>query len=105
MAFAVDGDLAYVSNRFQVAAFDLKNGKRLWQTAVGGEHAKTHDWTLTPMKPLIVGDRIFVRRLVKVGPDAIPELVASTVATGTSSGGRVRGCSSFPTPCGSTTVS
>ena len=51
LAFAVDGDMAYVSNRFQVAAFDLKEGRRTWQSGVGGEHARTHDWTLTPMRP------------------------------------------------------
>ena len=69
LAFAVEGDTAYVSNRFQVAAFDLKEGRRTWQSAVGGEHARTHNWTLTPMRPLVVGERLFVRRLVKTGPE------------------------------------
>ncbi len=69
VAFAVDGDTAYVSNRFQVVAFDLKEGRRTWQSGVGGEHARAHDWTLTPMRPLVVGERLYVRRLVKTGPE------------------------------------
>jgi outer membrane protein assembly factor BamB len=69
LAFSVDGEMAYVSNRFQVAAFDLKEGRRTRQSGIGGEHARTHDWTLTAMRPLVVGDRIFTRRLVKTGPE------------------------------------
>jgi outer membrane protein assembly factor BamB len=69
LAEAVDGEMAYVSNRFEVAAFNLKEGKRAWLTGVGGEHARTHDWTLTPMRPTVVGKRIFVRRLVKTNPE------------------------------------
>ncbi|HKD37499.1 MAG TPA: PQQ-binding-like beta-propeller repeat protein, partial [Pirellulales bacterium] len=69
LAVAVDGDTAFVSNRFEVAAFDLKEGKRTWVTGVGGDHAHTHEWTLTPMRPTVVGKRIFVRRLMKLGPE------------------------------------
>ena len=69
LAFTIDGDAAFVSNRFEVAAFDLKEGRRVWQVGVGGEHAHTHDWTLTPMRPTLVGGRMFVRRLVKTGPE------------------------------------
>ncbi|HEY2148439.1 MAG TPA: PQQ-binding-like beta-propeller repeat protein, partial [Pirellulales bacterium] len=69
LVVAVDGDTAFVSNRFEVAAFNLKEGKRSWVTGVGGEHAHTHDWTLTPMRPTVAGKRIFVRRLVKTNPE------------------------------------
>jgi outer membrane protein assembly factor BamB len=69
LAYVVDGRMAYVSNRFQVAAFDLDDGKRIWASGVGGEHARTHDWTLTSMRPVVVGDRLFARRLVKTGPE------------------------------------
>ncbi len=65
IAAASDGDRLYVSNRFEVAAYDLKKPERKWMTGVGGDHAKTHDWTLTPMRPLIVGSRVFCRRLVR----------------------------------------
>ncbi len=69
IASASDGERLYVSNRFQVAAYDLKGRERKWQSGVGGDHAKTHDWTLTPMRPLVVGSRLFCRRLVKAGPE------------------------------------
>lgn len=69
LACAIDGDAAFVSNRFEICAFNLKEGRRVWQVGVGGEHAKTHDWTLTPMRPTVAGSRLYVRRLVKTGPE------------------------------------
>ena len=64
--------MAYVSNRFQVAAFDLKEGRRTWQSGVGGEHARTHDWTLTPMRPLVVGDRLYGAPAQIAGEPTLP---------------------------------
>ena len=58
-------DRLYVSNRFQVSAYEMKSGHRVWRTELGGEHDRTHDWTLVPMRPLPVGPRLFVRRLTR----------------------------------------
>jgi len=69
LAAAADPDRLYVSNRFQVSAFELKSGHRVWRTELGGEHGRTHDWTLVPMRPLPVGSRMFVRRLTRNGPE------------------------------------
>ncbi len=71
LAATADADRLYVSNRFQVAAYDAKSGQRVWQTGLGGEHGRTHDWTLTPMRPLPIGHRVFVRRLTRVGPELV----------------------------------
>jgi outer membrane protein assembly factor BamB len=79
LAAAADSDRLYVSNRFQVSAFELKSGHRVWRTELGGDHDRTHDWTLVPMRPLPVGSRIFVRRLTRTHP----ELAALETASGT----------------------
>ncbi len=76
IATAGDGDWLFVSNRFQVAAYSLKDGARKWQTGVGGEHAHTHDWSLTAMRPVVVGKRLYVRRLIRRDNDSAPELAA-----------------------------
>ncbi len=65
IATTADADRLYVSNRFQTSAFEIKSGKRLWQSSVGGEHGETHEWTLTPMRPLALENRVFVRRLTR----------------------------------------
>jgi outer membrane protein assembly factor BamB len=78
LATAADADRVYVSNRFQTSAFEVKTGKRVWQSSIGGEHGPTHEWTLTPMRPLPLENRVFVRRLTHAGP----ELVALDKATG-----------------------
>lgn len=58
-----------VSNRFQVAAYNLKDGKRTWKTALGSEQGKTFDWPGLPMTPVPADERIFVRRLTSHGPE------------------------------------
>ncbi len=74
LATARDDARLYVSNRFQVIAYDLKTGSRQWQTPVPDPakrdpNLRTHDWTLTPMRPLPVARRVFVRRLTTSGPE------------------------------------
>lgn len=69
LAVATASDRLVVSNRFQVAAYDFAGGERKWRVELGGEHARSHDWPMAPMRPLVVGDRIFVRRLTKAGPE------------------------------------
>lgn len=72
------GQRLIISNRFQVSAFDSEHGNFAWRTGLGGEAAETHDWSLTPMRPLVTAKAIFVRRLPKAGP----ELAALDVANG-----------------------
>jgi outer membrane protein assembly factor BamB len=69
LATALDGDAMYVSNRFQVTAYDLQSGEQRWQSQP--PHAKplrSQDWGLIPMRPLVTGERIFARLLYENGP-------------------------------------
>jgi outer membrane protein assembly factor BamB len=68
LAVCVDGERLLVSNRFQLAAYDLKSGQLQWRSAVGGEQGHAHEWPLTPMRPLVTTSRIFARRLYRTGP-------------------------------------
>jgi hypothetical protein len=63
------GGELYVSNRFQVSVFDLKSGKRKWRSQQpSGGAMRSRDWALTPMQPLVVGDRVYARLLYGHGP-------------------------------------
>ena len=69
LGLAVQGDMLYVNNRFHVAAYDLaRQGQRRWQSPAPPDRGRTHDWTMTAMRPLVVGDRIIVRQLQKQRP-------------------------------------
>lgn len=69
MAVAASGDFLFVSNRFQVVCYQISDGKTVWTRGLGGEQGTVNQWTFIPMQPLIVGDRVFVRRLTKRGPE------------------------------------
>ena len=64
----VAGDRLLVSNRFQLASYDLTSGLLQWRAGLAADQAPTHDWAQTPMRPLATGSRVFVRRLRKSGP-------------------------------------
>lgn len=69
IATVVEGDLLYVSNRFQIAAYDLTNGQRKWQSQnPPGKMLRSQEWSLTPMTPLVAGDRLYARLLFDKGP-------------------------------------
>jgi outer membrane protein assembly factor BamB len=64
LAVSVDEQRMYVSNRFQVAAYDRKTGSRVWQSPqLPGRVRKTHEWSLTAMRPVLHGDRIYARQM------------------------------------------
>jgi outer membrane protein assembly factor BamB len=69
LACVVEGDSLYVGNRFHVAAYDLNSGQRQWQSpAPPGKAARTHDWPLTPMRPLVTEKHVLCRQLTGDGP-------------------------------------
>jgi outer membrane protein assembly factor BamB len=69
VAVAVSGQTMYVANRFQVAAYNMNTGERIWQSqSPSGSMQRSQEWTAIPMYPLIVGDRIFVRLLYSPSP-------------------------------------
>jgi outer membrane protein assembly factor BamB len=72
IATAVEGDLLYVTNRFQVAAYNLTNGQRAWQSQPPpGPVQRSQDWAMIAMRPLITADRIFVRQLYSPNPQLV----------------------------------
>lgn len=77
MALVPCGDKLLWSNRYQLSMYD-QMGKLLWRSSLDNNHGKAHDWLFVAMRPLVVGDRVFARRLSKTGP----ELVALTMNSG-----------------------
>ncbi len=70
IATMVERDLVYVSNRFQVAVYDLKDGQRKWQSArPTGTMRRAQEWALMPMRPLVTQERIVARLLYGTGPN------------------------------------
>ncbi|WP_166824450.1 outer membrane protein assembly factor BamB family protein [Thalassoroseus pseudoceratinae] len=66
-AITVAGERIYVSNRFQVTAYNRTDGVEVWRQGVGKEQTSVNDWPGISMRPLVIGDRLFVRRLTKRG--------------------------------------
>lgn len=69
LSVTVDEKSIYVSNRFQVNAYVLATGQQIWAQGLGSEQGEAYALPFTPMKPLIAGDRLFVRRLTKAGAE------------------------------------
>lgn len=67
IAVARDVGRMYVSNRFQVVAYDVNSGGQTWSAALGGEQGNAHDWPYVEMRPVVAVERLFVRRLTKQG--------------------------------------
>ncbi|MGC4004111.1 MAG: PQQ-binding-like beta-propeller repeat protein [Pirellulales bacterium] len=65
------GDLMIWTNRYQIAAYRRDNGERVWRVALDNDHGKAHDWPLIPHRPLVAGDRVFVRRSSRSGPELV----------------------------------
>lgn len=78
LAVTQAGNVLYIANRFQTAALDLNGGNMLWSQPLGKEQGQTHAWPLVPMRLLVAGDRLFIRRLTK----HTPELACLETATG-----------------------
>lgn len=68
LAVVPAGDVLIAANRFQVVAFDAKDGKVRWSRGLGGEIGHAHRFPMVPMRPVVAGDRLYVRRLTKEGP-------------------------------------
>lgn len=72
MAAAIEGDLLYVSNRFQVAAYNMTNGQRVWQSEKPpGSMSKSQDWALIAMRPLVLREQILARQLYGRSPQIV----------------------------------
>jgi outer membrane protein assembly factor BamB len=75
LSVTVAGDIAYVSNRFQLAAYNLTNGQRQWQSEnpSGPTYAmqKAQEWAMIAMKPLVLRDHILTRLLYGKSPQIV----------------------------------
>jgi outer membrane protein assembly factor BamB len=71
LASTVVGDLAYLCNRFQISCLDLTNGSTRWSQQLGGNHGSAHQWPMLAMRPLVIGDSVFCRRLTKNGTELV----------------------------------
>jgi len=69
IAALTDDKSLFVSNRFQVAAYHVETGQRLWQAAPQGVKAlRSRDWTNVPMRPVPLGNALVARMLYGDGP-------------------------------------
>lgn len=70
IASTVLGDTAYVSNGFQVIAYRLTDGSRVWQSEqpAGLGQMKSQSYAFTATRPLVSGDRIIARQFFGDGP-------------------------------------
>jgi hypothetical protein len=66
-AVTIAGGRMIVSNRIQIAAYNLKDGQRQWVSTPLKEPGRTHALPLSVMRPLVVGDAVLVRRLTAQG--------------------------------------
>ena len=72
IATALEGDLLYVANRFQVTAYNLVNGQRQWiSQPPPGPMKPAQDWAMIAMRPLVTPQHIFVRQLYGPSPQLV----------------------------------
>ncbi len=64
-----DDQRIYVSNRFQVNAYSVVEGRQLWAQGLGSEQGDSYALPFTPMKPLLTSVHMYVRRLTKAGAE------------------------------------
>ncbi len=68
LAVVSTSGLMIVHSGYVTAAFDRQSGDRRWQTVLPGPRASPGSWPVEPKRPLIVGNKIFVRFLSNTGP-------------------------------------
>jgi outer membrane protein assembly factor BamB len=68
LACQISGDLLYVSNRLQIACYNLERGRRLWIQVFPNAGYGSTNWPLLAFRPVVTADRIYIRRLQKNGP-------------------------------------
>ena len=69
LSIVTDDQRIYVSNRFQVNAYSVVEGRQLWAQGLGSEQGEAYALPFTPMKPLLTSSHLFVRRLTKAGAE------------------------------------
>ncbi len=77
-AVAIDDQRVYISNRFQINAYDRPSGNGVWAQGLGNEQGEAHGFAFAAMSPVLAGEHLYVRRLAKSGV----ELVSLKAANG-----------------------
>lgn len=65
----IDRGVLYLTNRFQVVAYDPKRNAPWWTVSLGGEQGEAHALPNVAFTPVVRGERLFVRRLTNRGPE------------------------------------
>ena len=68
-SLVTDQQWLWTNNRFQTTAYDLNSGERKWVSSLGGEQGDSRSWPQVGMGVVLQGDRLFVRRIAKHGPE------------------------------------
>ncbi|MBM4058962.1 MAG: hypothetical protein FJ275_12150, partial [Planctomycetes bacterium] len=68
LAAAVAGPRLLVSNRFQLASYDVQSGQLQWRAGLANEVGHAHGFAGQPMRPIASQSHAFVRRLRPAGP-------------------------------------
>lgn len=72
LSATIENDTLFVTNRFQVASYNLTNGQRAWQSQPPpGAMQKAQDWALIAMRPLVLRDQILARQLYGRSPQIV----------------------------------
>jgi outer membrane protein assembly factor BamB len=66
-AVAVAPQLMLVSNRAMLVAFNPADGRMLWEQRIQTDKSQ-QSWPMVPLRPVVAGSRVYVRRLLKDGP-------------------------------------
>src|SRR5690606_2701190 len=56
MSVVCDQQTMYLTNRFQLVAYNLSNGQQKWMARLGGEQGEAYQWPFVPMRPTLLGD-------------------------------------------------
>ncbi|MGE0605946.1 MAG: PQQ-binding-like beta-propeller repeat protein [Pirellulales bacterium] len=68
IATAMTADALLVSNRWQVASYNLSSGQKSWTATAATAPGEAHTWLRCPMTPVVAGSRVFVRMMAEDGP-------------------------------------
>ncbi|MBI1347140.1 PQQ-binding-like beta-propeller repeat protein [bacterium] len=66
-AIASDQQQLYLSNRFQITAYNKSTGQTVWARGVDQDQGEAHAFAFVPMVPVVYGQQLLARRLTKGG--------------------------------------
>lgn len=67
LGISSDANHVFISNRFQITAYSKTSGTPVWSRGVDQDQGEAHAFAFTAMTPVVMGDRLYCRRLTKSG--------------------------------------